>query len=114
MDTRFRTVKTKPSDGFTAFPGMRILPLEDGQTSQGFSLVRALLQGSHPRVTNRRSSKTYYIISGSCSFATGEHVEICEPGDCATVGPGVELEIAGNDCYMLIIVSPPYDPADEI
>jgi mannose-6-phosphate isomerase-like protein (cupin superfamily) len=76
-------------------------------------LVGARLHGPHPERVNRRSSKLYFVLAGTLSVTIdGRHSEL-RRHDAVLIPPGSWHALDGQEAEILIVVAPPYNPADE-
>jgi mannose-6-phosphate isomerase-like protein (cupin superfamily) len=99
---------------FMADPFMKVAIVDDASSGSDVSIVRAVLNGPHSRRVNSRSCKSYYILSGNCTFSVGDTQEIVSSGDYVVIKPGTEVAIQGLTCDMIIICTPPFREIDEV
>jgi len=78
-----------------------------------YDTVEGSFNGIHGTMMNNRSTKTYYIVSGTATFEIDEKTYDVEKGDILSVEPKSWLKIIGRDLKTLIITNPPFDPNDE-
>ena len=81
--------------------------------TKDYNIVEGIFNGRHGAMMNKRSTKSYYIISGTGTFeidGTGYQVEA---GDIITVKPNSWLNINGQSLRALIISNPIFDAKDE-
>lgn len=82
--------------------------------ANAYDLVEIIVDGVHGTVKNNRSTKTYYIISGTGTFTIGTKAYFVEPGDVISVLPETWLHIQGQNLKALIITNPPFSAENEI
>lgn len=79
----------------------------------GASLVTADLDGPHSRRVNYRSEKTYYVLDGELEVTVEGETEELSEGDSAVIPPEAYHSLVGHNAEIIMVSSPPYDPADE-
>lgn len=77
-----------------------------------FDFVIATLNGDHPPVTNRRSDRAYFVLSGEGLVTVGNTTHAVKAEDLIAIPAGTPHSLRGNLRYA-IITSPPFDPLDE-
>jgi mannose-6-phosphate isomerase-like protein (cupin superfamily) len=77
-----------------------------------FDFVIATLNGDHPTVTNRRSDRAYFVLSGEGLVTVGNTTHAVRADDLIAIPAGTPHSLRGNLRYA-IITSPPFDPRDE-
>lgn len=78
-----------------------------------YDIVEIIVNGVHGKVKNKRSIKTYYIVSGVGRFDIDDKIYQVEPGDIISVVPQSWLSIEGENLKALIITNPPFNVKDE-
>ena len=84
-----------------------------GPGTKDYDVVEISVNGRHGTMMNRKSTKTYYILSGTGSFKIDDENYEVEAADMISVNPGSRLSIEGRDLRALIITNPPFDANDE-
>lgn len=92
--------------------GVGITEYLDGADGLPMSLVTARLDGHHPPRRNDRSTKTFYLLSGSMTAAVSGQVHLLRRGDVLVVRPGEVHELEG-EANMVIVCAPPFAAEDE-
>lgn len=78
----------------------------------GASVVAGEANGTREARPNRRSSTVYAVTSGRVSFDIAGQKSEAAAGDLVVRPPGTRRSMMGT-AVMLIISTPPFDPADE-
>jgi mannose-6-phosphate isomerase-like protein (cupin superfamily) len=78
-----------------------------------YDAVEIIVNGHHGTMMNNRSTKSYFITSGTATFNIDGTDYQVEPGDIITVKPGGWLKIIGNNLKAFIITNPPFSIDDE-
>lgn len=84
-----------------------------GFSTDAYDIVEGNFNGIHGTMMNKRSTKTYYIVSGSAIFEIDEQSHEVEAGDIISVNSKSWLKISGKNLKTLIITNPPFNPNDE-
>lgn len=88
------------------------LILDYGLKGLPHDLVVMDLDGKHGSFINKKSTKTYYVLSGVARFSVETEEKTVEAGDVISVLPGQKHAMSGK-MKALVISAPPFDPADE-
>lgn len=83
-------------------------------TTKAYDLVEISVDGEHGTMKNNRSTKTYYITSGTGTFTLDSKEYSVETGDVISVSPEIWLHIQGQNLKALIITHPPFNADDEL
>lgn len=99
-------------DGFIRNRGETTSILDYNFKTADYDIVVSTINGSHGPMRNIRTTRTYYVISGSGAFETnGKRYNICAE-DIIMVEPGEWATIYGENLKTLIICNPPFSPDD--
>ena len=81
--------------------------------SELVSLVTAKLDGPHTLRINRKSEKLFFLLDGEADMVVGEQEHHLKKGDAVLVPINTWHSITGHKAYLVIVVAPPFHPADE-
>jgi len=82
-------------------------------STKDYNVVEIIVNGRHGTMMNKRSTKSYYVISGTGTFEIDGKGYQVESGDIITVKPNNWLSINGQNLRALIISNPIFDANDE-
>lgn len=85
-----------------------------GFSTDVYDIVEGFFDGEHGTVLNKKSTKTYYIISGRGKFYVDDEAYSIDVGDIISIEPNSWLKIEGVKLKALIISNPPFNTNDEI
>lgn len=100
------------ANSFVAEKGYVIDNYITAKDKLGYSIVRTHLNGSHPKMKNLSSHRTYYFTSGKATFYVGKEVFEVEKGDMMTIPKNTIYSFEGKFEALLISV-PEFNPADD-
>src|SRR5262249_22257871 len=72
-------------------------------TSGDVSATWVRLSGRHRRLRSVRSTRIYYVLTGSARFAVGDEESVeAHAGDAVVIPRGAAYEIEGNLTYLVV------------
>ena len=82
--------------------------------SSSVSVTWVSIDGRHRRLSSKRSSRCYYVLSGSLTFVVGSEAPIpMGAGDALVIPRGLPYDFSGTASY-LVINTPAFESADDV
>ena len=101
-----------PQDGFIRTREETTSILDYNYKTPEYDLVVSTFKGVHGPMRNLKTTRTYYVISGTGAFEKEGKRHNIKAGDIVEVAPGEWTTIYGDNLQTLIICTPPFSPED--
>lgn len=83
------------------------------ENNMGYSMVRTHLNGKHPLMKNKKSNRTYYLITGNATFTFEEETIDIKGGEMLTIPKDTKYSFKG-EFDALLVDCPAFDPNDDV